>query len=148
MANEEERTGKRGGNKRPMEKKKENKGESWSAVDVSRSIMTRRNSISPRIHPFFASKIGVLPSRLTNIICRKNFSARSRRIQLTISMRPPRRLSPMEPETTSNFTKNPPQNPMHICGLPREGINCGFRRFFVLKGYRLLIKVRCECDLF
>jgi len=122
MANEEERTGKRGGNKRRIERKEENKGESWSAVNVSRSIMTRRNSISPRIHPFFASKIGVLPSRLTNIICHKNFSARSRRVQLTISMRPPRRLSPMEPETASNFAKNP-QNPMHIYGFPREGIN-------------------------
>lgn len=112
-----------GGNKRPIEgKKDESKGESWPAIDISSSIMTRRNSISLRIHPLFTSKVGVLSSRLTNIICDKNFSALSRRVQLTISMRPLRQLSPMELDTASNFAKNP-QNSMHIYGLPREEMN-------------------------
>lgn len=71
-----------GGNKRPIEEKEdESKGESSPAIDISHSIMTCRNSIIPYIHPLFFSKIGVLLSRLTNIICHKNFSKRNRRVQ-------------------------------------------------------------------
>jgi len=71
-----------GENKRPIEEKEdESKGESSPAIDISRSIMTCQNSIIPYIHPLFFPKIGVLPSRLTNIICHKNFSERNRRVQ-------------------------------------------------------------------